>query len=197
MTTPKILVMFYSTDGTNHGMAQVAKEAATAAGADVRLRRVKETAPQDVIDGQDAWKAQVERASDIPELTHDDFEWADGYFVSVPTRFGGAPSQFRAFVDTLGPLWQKGAMVSKTFTATTSAQTSHGGQETTLQTLYISASHWGCILVPPGYSDPLKFEDGGNPYGYSAKAGEVDETGRKSIAHQARRLVEITAKLTA
>jgi len=106
-------------------------------------------------------------------------------------------SQMRAFIDTLGPIWQEGKLANKTFTATTSASTLHGGHETTLTSLYVTATHWGAILVPPGYADPVKFEDGGNPYGWSGVAGELDDVAKRSIAYQARRLVEVTTKLVA
>ena len=195
MPTPKITVLFYTTYGTNHAVAAEAVRAAEAAGAEVRLRRVRETAPDEVVKGQEAWAAQVERMSDIPVAEPDDMAWADGYFVSAPTRFGVVASQMRAFIDTLGGLWQSGTLADRTFTATTSAQTLHGGQETTLLSLYVTAMHWGCVLVPPGYADSVKFEDGGNPYGWSGSAGELDDTARKSIAFQATRLVEKTAKL--
>lgn len=193
--TPKILVLFYSTYGTNHEMAKTAAEAAEAAGADVRLRRLRETAPKEVVEGQDAWKAQLARMQDIPEVSTADMEWADGYFFSSPTRYGSVASQMRAFIDTLGPLWMKGALADKTFTAMTSAQNPHGGQEATLLSLYTTAMHWGSIIVAPGYTDQSVFEAGGNPYGYSAKAGEFDEKGRAAVAHQAKRLVEIARKL--
>ena len=133
--------------------------------------------------------------SDIPEAAPDDLAWADGYFFAAPTRFGVVASQMRAFIDTLGPLWQKGALANKTFTATTSAQNPHGGQEQTILSLYATAMHWGTIIVAPGYADPIKFEDGGNPYGFSLKAGDFDATAEASIAYQARRLTEFTAKL--
>ena len=197
MSTPKIVIIFYSTYGTNHRIAQVAAEAAEAAGAVVRLRRVPETAPKEVVEGQEAWRDQLARVQNIPEVGHDDLEWADGYFVSAPTRFGVVASQLRAFIDTVGPLWQAGKLSGKTFTATTSAQNPHGGQESTLLSLYTTAMHWGTVIVAPGYTDPVKFEDGGNPYGYSSTAGGPDETGERSIGHQARRLVEVTAKLVA
>lgn len=195
MAQPKIAVVFYTTYGTNHGVAQEAAAAAEAAGAEVRLRRIPETAPAEVVQGQDAWKDQLAAMQDIPEVSADDMEWADGYFFSAPTRFGVVASQMRAFIDTLGPLWQKGALANKTFTATTSAQNPNGGQETTLMSLYTTAMHWGAIIVAPGYADAVKFEDGGNPYGFSTQPGGLDDTGRKSVAYQAKRLTEMTAKL--
>ena len=197
MSAPKITVLFYTTYGTNHQIGKAAAAAAEAAGAEVRLRRVPETAPQHVIDQQDAWKDQLASMQDIPEATLDDMEWADGYFISAPTRFGVVASQLRAFIDTLGPLWQKGALANKGFTATTSAQNPHGGQETTLLSLYTTAMHWGSVIVAPGYTDECIFAAGGNPYGYSAKAGAFDEAGQTAVAHQAKRLVEMTAKLIA
>ncbi|WP_375261322.1 NAD(P)H-dependent oxidoreductase [Palleronia sp.] len=195
MAQPKITVLFYSTYGTNHKVALKAVEAAEAAGAEVRLRKIRETAPQEVIDGQDAWKAQQEQMADIPEASLDDMEWADGFFISAPTRFGVVASQVRSFIDTMGSLWQSGKLVNKTLTATTSTQTQHGGQETTFLSLYLTAMHWGCLIVTPAYADSIKFEDGGNPYGFSMAMGEWGETGEKSVAFQATRLVEVTKKI--
>lgn len=197
MAKPKIAVVYYSTYGTNYAVAQTAAKAAEEAGAEVRLRKVRETAPQAVVAGQEAWKAQADKTADIPEVSNDDMEWADGYFFSGPTRYGVVASQMRAFIDTLGGLWMKGGLANKTFTATTSAQNAHGGQEATILSLYTTAMHWGAILVPPGYTDQSIFEAGGNPYGYSANAGAYDDKGKAAVAHQAKRLVEFTSKIMA
>ena len=193
----RLAIVYYSTSGTNHAMANEAAEAARAAGAEVRVLKVRETAPQDVVDSQDAWKAQQERIADVPTASPDDLEWANAILLSSPTRFGGAASQMRAFIDTLGGLWGTGKLADKTFSAMTSAQNPNGGQETTLQTLYITAMHWGAILVPPGYTDPVIFASGGNPYGASVTAnGEpLSDADKATIRHQAKRLVEITAKM--
>ncbi len=195
MTSPKIAVIFYSTYGTNHKVALAAAEAARAKGAEVRLLRIAETAPASVVNAQDAWKAQLEKMQDIPEVTADDMVWAEGYFFCVPTRFGGAPSQVRAFIDTLGGIWSEGKLANKTFTATTSAQNVHGGQEATTLSLYITAMHWGSIIVAPGFTDPVIYASGGNPYGFSTEAGKFDDEGHASVTYQAERLVDMTARL--
>ena len=197
MTQPKIAVIFYSTYGTNHQIALAAAEAAKDAGADVRLLRVAETAPEAVVNGQDAWKAQAEKMADIPVVTPDDMVWADGYFFSAPTRYGQSASQLRAFIDTLGGVWSEGKLAGKTITATTSAQNVHGGQEATTLGLYTTAMHWGAIIVAPGYTSDVIYASGGNPYGFSTEAGAFDETGKASVSHQAKRLVDITKKLIA
>lgn len=192
--TPKILIAFYTSSGTNHEIATIAEAAAKEAGAEVRLRRFRETAPQEAINSRDDWKAQVEKMQGIEEISHDDLKWADGIFFSTPTRFGNVPSQVQSFLDTMGPLWQEGALVNKTFTAATSAATKHGGHETTLQSLYKTSMHWGTITVTPGYSAEAMFVTG-NPYGFSTDAGGVSEEERPALEHQAKRLVEVTARL--
>ena len=196
MSTVKLAILFYSTYGTNHAMAQIAAEAARAAGAEVRLLRVAETAPADVVNGQDAWKAAAEKQTDLPVATPEDMEWANAYLFSAPTRFGSAPSQLRAFIDTLGGVWFQGKLANKAVSAMTSAQNTHGGQEATLLGLYTSFLHWGSIIVAPGFTDASIFAAGGNPYGYSHTQGaELDDKAKAAIGHQAKRLVEIAAKL--
>lgn len=196
--TVKLTIAFYSTYGTNHQMAEIAAEAARAAGAEVRLRRIAETAPAEVVASQDAWKAQVDRAADIPAVSAEDMEWANAYLFSTPTRFGSAPSQVRAFIDTLGGLWFQGKLANKAISAMTSAQNVHGGQEATTLGLYTTFLHWGAIIVAPGFTDPAVFAAGGNPYGYSHTQGkEFGEAEKAAISHQAKRLVEVAAKLAA
>jgi NAD(P)H dehydrogenase (quinone) len=197
MSNVELAVVYYSTYGTNHQMAETAAEAAREAGAEVRLRKVRETAPEGVIKAQETWSAQVERTAHIEEATPEDLVWANAYLFSTPTRYGGAASQMRSFIDTLGPVWQEGKLANKPVTAMTSAQNPHGGQETTLQTLYYTFMHWGAIIVPPGYTDAAIYATGGNPYGTSVTAtGEpLSEEVKATIRHQTRRLVEFAEKI--
>ncbi|MBP9184210.1 MAG: NAD(P)H:quinone oxidoreductase [Fuscovulum sp.] len=196
MSAVKLAIVYYSTYGTNHAMAEIAAEAARAAGAEVRLLRVAETAPEAVVNGQDAWKAAAEKQSGVAVATPEDMEWANAYLFSTPTRFGQATSQLRAFIDTLGGVWFKGGLANKAISAMTSAQNAHGGQEATILGLYTTFLHWGSIIVAPGYTDQSIFAAGGNPYGYSHTQGAaLDDKARAAIAHQAKRLVEVAAKL--
>jgi NAD(P)H dehydrogenase (quinone) len=196
--TVKLAILFYSTYGTNQTMAEIAAGAARAAGAEVRLLRIAETAPAEVVNSQDGWKAQVSRASALPVASPADMEWANAYLFSTPTRFGGAASQVRSFIDTLGGQWFSGALANKPVSAMTSAQNPHGGQEATILSLYTTFLHWGSVIVAPGYTDASIFAAGGNPYGYSHTQGaEFDDKAKAAIAHQAKRLVEMAAKLAA
>ncbi|GLC26941.1 NAD(P)H:quinone oxidoreductase [Roseisolibacter agri] len=197
MSTVRLAIVYYSTYGTNHQMAEIAAEAARAAGAEVRLRKVRETAPEGVVAGQDAWRATAERTAHVEEATNADLEWANAFLFSAPTRYGAAASQMRAFLDQTGPLWATGKLANKAASAMSSAQNAHGGQETTVQSLNNMFAHWGCILVPPGYTDPVTFQSGGNPYGVTVTAAgqPIPDAVQEAIRHQARRLVEYAAKI--
>lgn len=197
MAKTKITVVFYSTYGTNNGIAEAAAKAATEAGAEVRLRRIPETAPAAVVAGQDAWQAQANRAADIEVVTPEDMMWADGIYLSSPTRFGGMASQTRSWLDTLGGLWAEGKLAGKAFTASATAQNPNGGTEGAILQTYTSAMHFGMIPVAPGYTDAVKFQDGGNPYGYSGAPGALSDVAAQSVAHQAKRLVAVAGKLSA
>ena len=195
MSNVKLAIVFYSTYGTNHQVAETAAKTARDKGAEVRLVRVAETAPEEVIKGQEAWAKQLEKMKDIPVATPDDLEWANAYLFIAPTRFGGMPSQIRAFIDTLGGLWSQGKLANKPVSAMTSAQNVHGGQEATILGLYTTFMHWGSVIVAPGYTDDAVAEAGGNPYGFSTQGGAFDDKGKAAVAHQTNRLIEFAAKL--
>ena len=199
MNNVRLAVIYYSTYGTNHAMAETAAEAAREAGAEVRLLRVRETAPEEVVKAQEAWSAQRDRTAHIPEASSEDMEWANAYLFSAPTRYGVVASQLRSFIDSLGPLWLAGKLANKAACGMTSAQNPHGGQESTLLSLYVTLMHWGAIIVPPGYADESLFAAGGNPYGTSVTVtGEaLDEKVQAAIRFQARRLVEFAGKIAA
>jgi NAD(P)H dehydrogenase (quinone) len=134
----------------------------------------------------------------VPEATNEDLTWANAYLFSAPTRYGPAASQFRSFLDQTGPSGPRGQLADKAASAMSSAQNAHGGQETTVQSLNNTFAHWGCILVPPGYTDPITFQSGGNPYGVTVTAsgdGQIPEAVQEAVRHQARRLVAFAAKI--
>lgn len=195
MSKVRLAVIYYSSYGTNHTMAEAAAAAAQEAGAEVRLLKVRETAPPEVVKSVAAWQAQTEKTAHIREATPADLEWANAFLFSAPTRFGTVASQLRAFIDTLGPLWQQGGLSNKAVSAMTSAQNMHGGQEATLIGLYTTFIHWGAIIVPPGYADPVIYASGGNPYGASANMGQVTEEVLASVRFQARRLVDFAGRI--
>ncbi|WP_102028985.1 NAD(P)H:quinone oxidoreductase type IV [Salirhabdus sp. Marseille-P4669] len=196
MANVNLAIIYYSSTGTNYQLAQWAEAAAKDAGAEVKVLKVPELAPDEAIDSNPAWRAHVDATKDVPIATSDDIEWADALIFSVPTRFGNVPSQMKQFLDTQGGLWASGKTVNKVVSAMTSAQNPHGGQEATVLALYTSMMHWGTILVPPGYSDPVLFGAGGNPYGTSVSQGQdgkMVEDVEGAVKHQAKRTVEVAS----
>jgi NAD(P)H dehydrogenase (quinone) len=194
---PKVSVVYYSSTGTNHAMAQAVAEGARAAGAEVRVRLVAETAPPPAIDSNPAWRAFVDRTANEPRASLDDLAWADAIVFGTPTRFGNVAAQLKAFIDTAGGLWYRGQLANKVYAGFTSAQTTHGGQESTLLALYNSVYHFGGILVTPGYTDPLVLASGGNPYGPSVTASGSGPT-EQDLAHArylGKRVSEMAQKL--
>jgi len=194
MAKIKLAVIYYSSTGTNYKMALAAKEAAEAAGVEVRLRKVKELAPQSAIDANPAWRAYVDATVSVQEASLEDLEWADAFIFGTPTRFGNVASQMKQFIDTTGPLWAQGKLSNKVVAGFTSAQNAHGGQETTLLALYNTFYHWGAFIVPPGYTSETANASGGNPYGVSASAvdGSVSEPVLESIRYMTRRVIQVS-----
>ncbi|MFN3201534.1 MAG: NAD(P)H:quinone oxidoreductase [Bradymonadia bacterium] len=194
----RIAVIYYSSTGTNHTMAQAIAEGAKAAGAEVRVRHVAESAPQAAIDSNPKWKAHREAIAHEPVATGEDIEWADGVIFGTPTRFGNVSSQFKGFIDSLGGLWFNGKLANKVYAGFTSAQNPQGGQEATLLALYNSIYHFGGYIVTPGYTDPLVFASGGNPYGPSVTANGEGPT-EADLAHGrylGQRVATVAGKLT-
>jgi NAD(P)H dehydrogenase (quinone) len=197
--TVKLAVVYYSATGTLHGMAHEVAQAAEKAGAEVRLRQVAETAPREAIESNGAWSQHVEDTRDEPTATADDLVWADAVVFGTPTRFGNVSSQLKSFIDTLGPQWGQGLLADKVYAGFTATQTAHGGQESTLLALYNSIYHFGGIIVPPGYTDPLKFADG-NPYGVSHVTGANNDAPltddvQAALDHLAERTIRIAQQL--
>lgn len=198
--TVKLAVIYYSSTGTIAEMAMQIADTAGKAGADVRLRQAAELAPRAVIDTVPAWSENIEATADIPVATPDDVDWADAVIFGTPTRFGNLSAQLKQFIDTLGSLYAQGKLADKLYSGFTSTGTAHGGHESTLLALHASICHFGGLIVPPGYTDPVKFADG-NPYGTSHwdqnGTNPVDDVTREAARVQAERVVRFAERLAA
>ncbi|MFJ8208391.1 NAD(P)H:quinone oxidoreductase [Streptomyces sp. NPDC096033] len=199
--TTNVAVIYYSSTGNVHKLAETAAAAAEKAGAEVRLRRIAETAPADAIAYNPAWGEHLEATSHVATATLDDLEWADAILFGTPVRFGLPAAQLKGFLDTAGGLWYQGKLINKVVSSFTSSNTTHGGQESTLLSLNNVFTHWGSIIVPPGYADPVQFaESNGNPYGASSVSGGTGTTpptddNLAAVEFQARRAHEIATAL--
>lgn len=192
MSNARILIVYYSATGSVYRLAEAIAEGAGAAGAAVRLRRVAELAPEDAVQSNPDWAAHRDATTHIEEATLDDLEWANGYALGTPTRYGTPSSQLKQFLDSAGSLWNEGRLSNKVATSFVSSAEHHGGQESTILGLNNLLYHWGTLIVPPGYTDDCVYEAGGNPYGVSWGAGYPskmpDEITLASARYQGRRL---------
>ncbi|MFC7527229.1 NAD(P)H:quinone oxidoreductase [Actinoplanes sp. GCM10030250] len=201
MADVKLAIIYYSSTGTVHSMAERLREAGEKAGAEVRLRQVAELAPAEAIASNAAWSQHFDRTKNEPKASADDVVWADAVLFGTPTRYGNVTSQLKQFLDTLGPQWSQGQLADKAYAGFTSTMTEHGGQESTLLALYNTIYHFGGVVVAPGYTDPLKFADG-NPYGVSHVTGgsndaPLGDVQFAALDHLARRIVTIAGRLSA
>lgn len=194
MSKINLAIIYYSSTGANYQLAQWAAEAGRKAGAEVRIVKTRELAPESAIASNPAWKKHHEATKDVPEASPDDLEWADAIIFSVPTRYGNVPAQIKQFLDSTGGLWAQGKLANKVVSAMATAMNPHGGQEATINALYKTMHHWGTIIAAPGYTDQSIFTAGGNPYGTSAsvdKEGNIQDNVRDAVMHQAERTVKV------
>jgi NAD(P)H dehydrogenase (quinone) len=193
-----VAVIYYSATGTVFQLAKAAVTAAEKAGADVRLRKVAELAPEEAIATNQGWSDHVTTTQHIVTATLSDLEWADVLLLGTPTRYGLPAAQMKQFIDITGPLWAQGLLVNKVCSSFTATATPHGGQETTILAMNNAFYHWGCVIVPPGYADPIQFQ-AGNPYGTShiSQNGEVPpgEIQLAAMEFQTRRTIEVAQAL--
>jgi len=195
---PKVAIIYYSATGNVHRLAEAIREGAEKAGAEVRLRRVAELAPPEAVASNPDWQAHADRTKDLEVASVDDLEWADAVILGTPTRYGTPAAQLKQFIDTTGPLWQQGKLSNKVYSAFVSAGTRHGGHESTLLALANTFYHWGGVIVPPGYTDPIQFQ-AGNPYGSTHVSGEGEPTDvtLNAASYQGKRVAEYAALLKA
>lgn len=166
----KVLVLYYSAYGHIEKMAHAVAEGARATGVAVDVKRVPETAPDEVARAghfkldQPAPIARVEELADY-----------DAIIIGTPTRFGRISSQMASFLDQAGGLWMRGALNGKVGAAFTSTATQHGGQEVTLFSIIANLLHFGMLVVglPYTFTGQMKVDEitGGSPYGASTIAG--------------------------
>jgi NAD(P)H dehydrogenase (quinone) len=198
----KILIAFYSRGGSTEALARQIAAGAEAAGAEVRLRRAREFVGPEIMAKAPGWAEGAARMNALYEAPSEaDAEWADAIVFGTPTRFGAVSAELKAYIDTLGGLWFQGKLNGKVGAAFTSTSSLHGGNESTILSLYNPMAHLGLIIVPLGYGDPAMFK-AGTPYGASAVVNGRDITAASAdelevARYQGRRVAQIAAALAA
>jgi NAD(P)H dehydrogenase (quinone) len=200
----KVLIVYYSMYGHIYRMAEAVKEGAAAvSGAEVRLCRVPETLPEEVLKKMGALESQ-EGLAHVPICQVADLPAADAIIFGTPTRYGNMCGQMRQFLDATGQLWAKGALVGKVGSVFASSATQHGGQESTILSFHTTLLHLGMVIVglPYAFSGQMRIDEitGGSPYGASTIAGGdgtrlPSENELAAARYQGKHVAEITAKM--
>ncbi|MCU0552150.1 MAG: NAD(P)H:quinone oxidoreductase [Leptolyngbya sp. Prado105] len=172
MDPVKVLIVFYSRNGSTEALAKEIAAGAKSEGAEVTLRRAREVVSRDIMQKAEGWIENADRMNAEYEApTSEDAESADAIIFGTPTRFGNVSSELKAYIDSLGGLWFQGKLVGKAGSVFTSTSSVHGGNESTLISMYHPMAHLGLIIVPLGYADPALFK-AGTPYGASTVSGQ-------------------------
>ena len=195
----KVLVLYYSSYGHIEALASAIAEGARETGAQVDIKRVPETVPEEVAKGS---YFKLDQAA--PIATVDQLEGYDAIVVGAPTRFGRICSQMGSFLEQAGGLWMRGALNGKVGGAFTSTGTQHGGQETTLFNMITNLMHFGMVIVGLDYGHTgqgtIEEITGGSPYGASTIAGgdgsrQPTANELEGARYQGRKIAEVANKL--
>jgi NAD(P)H dehydrogenase (quinone) len=196
----KVLVLYYSSYGHLETMANAVAEGVRSAGAEVAVKRVPETVPEEIAKG-----AHFKLDQAAPIATVEELPEYDAIIFGAPTRFGTVASQMRSFIDQTGGLWFTGKLIGKVGSIFTSSATQHGGQESTILGFLPTLLHHGMVVVGLPYSfagqmgvDEIK---GGSPYGATTISdGDGSRQPSKveldAARFQGRHVAEIAGKLS-
>jgi NAD(P)H dehydrogenase (quinone) len=199
-----VLIVYYSMYGHIRRMAEAIKDGAGGvSGADVKICRVPETLPEEVLIKMGAVETQKAQAH-VPVCTMENLVSAQAIIFGTPTRFGNMCGQMRQFLDATGGLWAKGSLIGKVGSVFTSSATQHGGQESTILSFHITLLHHGMVIVglPYAFAGQMRIDEmtGGSPYGASTIAGGdgkrlPSENEFDAARFQGKHVAEIAAKL--
>ena len=202
----KVQVIFYSMYGHVYRMAEAVVEGAKQVpGAEVSLYQVQELVPDDVLEKYGAKGARTAFAK-VPVAKVDQLADAHAIIFGTPTRFGNMAAQMRNFLDQTGPLWMKGALVGKVGSVFTGSGTQHGGQESTILSMFPTLLHHGMVVVglPYSFEGQSRYDEitGCSPYGASTitrpdGSRMPSENELAGARFQGRHVAQIAAKLAA
>ncbi len=160
----KILILYYSRDGTTEKMAQqIARGVESNEGVEAILRTVPEISTvceqtENLIPEKGA-----------PYATLEDLKSCDGLALGSPTHFGNMAGALKHFIDKTTEIWFPGTLSGKPAGVFTSTGSMHGGQESTLLSMMLPLMHHGMLIMSiPSNEIALKeTRTGGTPYGPS------------------------------
>jgi NAD(P)H dehydrogenase (quinone) len=172
LTTPFVLILYYSRYGATAKMAQAIARGIEQAqlqnfSIEARLRTVPAVSPNN-----EASEPAIPTEGAV-YCTEEDLRDCSGIILGSPTRFGNMAGALKHFLDGTGALWSSGDLIDKPFATFTSTSSMHGGQETTQLSMALPLLHHGMLYCGLPYSEPAlsTTTSGGTPYGASHVTG--------------------------
>lgn len=197
MTTPYVLVLYYSRHGATREMALQIARGVERGGLEARLR----TVPAVSTDCEAVAPSVPDQGAAYATL--DDLTHCAALAMGSPTRYGNMAAPLKYFLDGTSSLWLSGALAGKPGAVFTSTASLHGGQETTLLSMMLPLLHHGMLITGLPYSEAalLDTRGGGTPYGASHHAGNdgkrpLDEHETSLCRALGQRLAEAARRLS-
>ena len=196
----KVAVIYYSSTGNVYALAQAIAEGAKETGAEVRLLKVKELAPDEAIASNQGWKEHAASTQHIPEASLADLGVGgrdhSGLADALRAARRAAQAVHRHHGPSVGPgqADQQGGfqLHQHQHRARRAGDHDPGDQQ---RLLPLGLDHRG-----PGYADPIQFQTG-NPYGTShvsaQGANPVGEATLAAARFQGKRVAQVAAQLKA
>lgn len=193
---PYILVLYYSKYGTTKEMAHLIADGIERTGMATKIR----TVPQ-ISTVVKVAESSVPDDGDI-YCTLEELEHCSGLALGYPTRFGNMASEMKYFWDQSTSLWLSGALHDKPACVFTASGAMHGGQESTLLSMYIPLLHHGMMMLGLTNATPAlsSTKTGGTPYGATHVSGSrhdqsISEDEKVLCIAQGERLAKVALKL--
>lgn len=189
---PKILIVFHSISGNVFRLAKAVEEGAKEEGAEVSVKRVEETVPENVLKKNPGHMLVRDEmySSEYAVATVDELPEYDAIIFGSPTRFGNMSAQMKNFLDRTGRHWVTMALSGKVGAVFQSNEMPHGGKEATLLSMILPLYAHGMIVV--GLPPVKELYRAGSYYGATATGnpGEYDLRVGKILGRRVARVAK-------
>jgi len=192
MTSPYILVLYYSRNGHVKKLAEEIAQGVEAGGMEARLRTVPavstvcQATEEDIPDTGDIYCSEADLAE------------CSGLLMGSPTRFGNMAAPLKYFLDGTRSLRMNSNLNDKSAGVFTTTSSMHGGQESTLLSMMIPLLHQGMLIGGIPYSEPSLHSTttGGTPYGASHMQSDELSSDEKNLCRaQGKRIAQLANQL--
>lgn len=161
-----VLVTFYSRGGLTERLAVLLAEGAIQGGAMIRLRRARDTEPEDVIAGVPRWRENRDRMhAEYAEPQLADADWADAIAFGTPATVYGVSRELDAYlqqIESAGHSVKRAATIASTFTSTYVPGRAREAAEEGLQSLLLKM---GYVVAPAVRTGPDEDHESARAHG--------------------------------